>query len=326
STKKVRFKDKVEGSDRDSLVDRITISSVSWKDLLVSNSNPDSRRSVAPFGADADEDLDLLEGDIKKLFVNEKGYFLAKFQSKSDSDKVLFKGHWIIYGQYLMVQPWTMSFNLAQLFSSVVMVWIKLPDLLGYVEKEDPTRNLGNIWASSPVSISVNSMMVDEHSGETSGSYGPWMLVERSPRRKEMYETVDGDKGLSGTRSGPSGQLEKLDRVVIRSLGPKWVITLMSKRGNDTLYVVKAGRSHQAQLVDVEEIAGEELPSAVGDASIVRAGVSLIASIQLRTTHFNLTFEGPIEFVVQILEGVDVSTSNSTGLGEQNVSLKNPRQ
>ncbi|MBA0840774.1 hypothetical protein Goarm_003324, partial [Gossypium armourianum] len=62
--------DKVEGSDRDSLVDRTTISSVSWKDLLVGNSNPDSRRSVAPFGADVDEDLDLLEGDIKKLFVN----------------------------------------------------------------------------------------------------------------------------------------------------------------------------------------------------------------------------------------------------------------
>ncbi|KAH1047473.1 hypothetical protein J1N35_038257 [Gossypium stocksii] len=123
------------------------------------NSNPDSTRSVAPFGANADEDLDLLEGDIKKLFVNgiffiefservqhilikdmgttivlklmgrnirysalqnkinslwkpaspcqlmeiENGYFLAKFQSKSDSNKVLFKGHWIIYGQYLTV-------------------------------------------------------------------------------------------------------------------------------------------------------------------------------------------------------------------------------
>ncbi|MBA0844667.1 hypothetical protein Goarm_022112 [Gossypium armourianum] len=32
--------------------------SVSWKDLLVGNSNPDSRRLVAPFGANADEDLD----------------------------------------------------------------------------------------------------------------------------------------------------------------------------------------------------------------------------------------------------------------------------
>ncbi|MFQ6645206.1 hypothetical protein Gotur_019551 [Gossypium turneri] len=180
--------------------------------------------------------------------------------------------------------------------------------------------------------------------------------------------------------AGPSGQLEKLDRVVIRSLGPKGVITLMSKRGKDMLHVVKAGRSHQAQLVDVEEIVGEELPSAVGDAPIVRAGVSLISSIQLRITHFNLTFEGTVEFVVQILEGgldlgkhtsiifkenkkkpnicdsidgesvmgsgrdsfwssghglreksgvgqhVDVGTSNSTGVGEQNVSLKNPRQ
>ncbi|PPD96669.1 hypothetical protein GOBAR_DD06305 [Gossypium barbadense] len=131
--------------------------------------------------------------------------------------------------------------------------------------------------------MSVNSMMVDERSG------------------KEMYETADGDKGLRGTRSSPSGQLEKLDRVIIRSLGPKGVITLMSKRGKGTLHVVKAGRSHQAQLVDVEEIVGEELPSTVGDAPIVRAGVSLISSIQLRTTHSNLTFEGPVGILFGVL-------------------------
>lgn len=79
-TKKVRFKDKVEGSDRDSLVDQTTIPSVSWKDLLVGNSNPDSRRPVAPFGVDADEDLDMLEGDIKKLFVN--GIFFFEFSER----------------------------------------------------------------------------------------------------------------------------------------------------------------------------------------------------------------------------------------------------
>ncbi|KAH1064493.1 hypothetical protein J1N35_029480 [Gossypium stocksii] len=64
------LRDKTKGLDRDLLVDRPTIRSVSWKDLLVGNSNPDSRRLVAPFGANADEDLDLLEGHIKKSLVN----------------------------------------------------------------------------------------------------------------------------------------------------------------------------------------------------------------------------------------------------------------
>ncbi|KAK5793246.1 hypothetical protein PVK06_034386 [Gossypium arboreum] len=215
-TKKVRFKDKVEGSDRDSLVDQTTIPSVSWKDLLVSNSNPDSRRPVAPFGVDADEDLDMLEGDIKKLFVNgPKGVI------------------------------------------TLISKWGK-----------------------------------DTLHGNN--------LLDKRPGQ---------NFGLSVALEGENPSL--LDQVV------------------------KAGRSHQAQLVDVEEIIGEELPSAVGDDLTVRAGVSLISSIQLRITHFNLTFEGPVEFVFPILEGgldlvkytsMDVGTSNSIGVGEQNVSLKNPRQ
>ncbi|MBA0696046.1 hypothetical protein Goari_002633, partial [Gossypium aridum] len=247
--------DKVEGSD-----------SVSWKDLLVSNSNPDSRRSVAPFGADADEDLDLLEGDIKKLFKR----------------KILLE-IWEIFGSVAKLDMNIDSRGRGRFARMAIYVSLDKPLVF---------------QASSPVSMSMNLMMVDECSGETSGSYGPWMLVERSPRRKmkdsrmvgvrnlviksegskfnvlislgkEMYETVDGDKGLSGTRSGPSGQLEKLDRVVIRSLGPKWVITLMSKRGKDTLYVVKAGRNHQAQLVDVEEIAGKNYPVRLAKVGIL---------------------------------------------------------
>ncbi|PPS04243.1 hypothetical protein GOBAR_AA16421 [Gossypium barbadense] len=310
-TKKVRFKDKVEGSDRDSLVDQTTIPSVSWKDLLVGNSNPDSRRPVAPFGVDADEDLDMLEGDIKKLFVNgifffefseriqqilikdmgttvvlklmgcntrysvlqnkinslwkpalsfqlmdiESRYFLAKFQSKSDSDKVFFKGHWIIYGQYLTVQPWTMSFNLAQLFSSVVMVWIKLLGLLG----PKGVITLSSKWGKDTLH---GNNLLDKRPGQ--------------------------NFGLSVALEGENPSL--LDQVV------------------------KAGRSHQAQLVDVEEIIGEELPSAVGDDLTVRAGVSLISNIQLRITHFNLTFEGPVEFVFPILEGgLDLVKYTSNG-------------
>ncbi|KAK5832891.1 hypothetical protein PVK06_016699 [Gossypium arboreum] len=38
--------------------------------FMEGNSNPDSRRLVALFGANTNEDLDLLEGDIKKSIVN----------------------------------------------------------------------------------------------------------------------------------------------------------------------------------------------------------------------------------------------------------------
>ncbi|PPD89562.1 hypothetical protein GOBAR_DD13512 [Gossypium barbadense] len=51
----------------------------------------------------------------------ENGYFLARLDNKVDCKK------------YLTVQPWTVSFDLEQKFSSVVMAWIKLPGLLGYM-------------------------------------------------------------------------------------------------------------------------------------------------------------------------------------------------
>lgn len=54
-----------------------------------------------------------------QLMDIENKYFFARFQSKSGSNKVLFEGLEIIYGQYLTMQPWTVSFNPAQLFSSV---------------------------------------------------------------------------------------------------------------------------------------------------------------------------------------------------------------
>lgn len=64
------------------------------------------------------------------------GYFLASFQNKYDCEKVLSEGPWIIFGQYLTVQPWTLSFNPAQNFPSTVMTWIRLPGLLSYFYRQ----------------------------------------------------------------------------------------------------------------------------------------------------------------------------------------------
>ncbi|PPR95640.1 hypothetical protein GOBAR_AA25035 [Gossypium barbadense] len=48
----------------------------------------------------------------------ENGYFLAKFQSINDYTKVLTQGPWLIYGQYLTVQPWTKEFSPSQPYPS----------------------------------------------------------------------------------------------------------------------------------------------------------------------------------------------------------------
>ncbi|KAH1064539.1 hypothetical protein J1N35_029526 [Gossypium stocksii] len=63
----------------------------------------------------------------------ENGYYLACFLNKADYDRVLSQGHWILFGQYLTVQPWTKEFNPMQLYPNVVLAWIRLPGLPGFL-------------------------------------------------------------------------------------------------------------------------------------------------------------------------------------------------
>ncbi|PPD92582.1 hypothetical protein GOBAR_DD10495 [Gossypium barbadense] len=98
--KKVRFKDKDKDESviRDLLVDLTEEPMVSWKDKLVSHSS-----NIVGKGLEETEDFDLLEEDIQKSIFN--------------------------------VQPWMVSFNPTQTFSSVVMSWIRFLGLPGYMYK-----------------------------------------------------------------------------------------------------------------------------------------------------------------------------------------------
>ncbi|KAH1123278.1 hypothetical protein J1N35_006438 [Gossypium stocksii] len=59
----------------------------------------------------------------------ENGYFLAKFQSTVDYDKVLSQGPWVIFGHYLTVQPWTIDFNPNLPYPNLLLSWIRFPGL-----------------------------------------------------------------------------------------------------------------------------------------------------------------------------------------------------
>lgn len=63
----------------------------------------------------------------------ENEYFLVKFQNKLDYEMALSEGPWIIFGQYLTVQPWTVSFDPSQAYPSIVKAWIRFPGLPGYL-------------------------------------------------------------------------------------------------------------------------------------------------------------------------------------------------
>ncbi|MBA0554540.1 hypothetical protein Golob_013637 [Gossypium lobatum] len=77
----------------------------------------------------------------------EHGYFLAKFKSV---------GPWIIFGQYLTVQQWSVSFNPAQTFPSMVMSWIRFPGLPSYMYKRKILVEMGGM-VSKIVKLDMNT-------------------------------------------------------------------------------------------------------------------------------------------------------------------------
>ncbi|KAL4379705.1 hypothetical protein GQ457_02G020840 [Hibiscus cannabinus] len=48
---------------------------------------------------------------------------------ETDFSKVLTRGLWVIYGSYLIVQPWSRNFSIASAYPSKIMVWVRLPKL-----------------------------------------------------------------------------------------------------------------------------------------------------------------------------------------------------
>ncbi|KAH1031127.1 hypothetical protein J1N35_043301 [Gossypium stocksii] len=51
----------------------------------------------------------------------ENGYYLVRFSNKTDYDRILSQGPWIIFGQYLTVQPWSKNFSPLQPYPNVVL-------------------------------------------------------------------------------------------------------------------------------------------------------------------------------------------------------------
>ncbi|PPD86803.1 hypothetical protein GOBAR_DD16253 [Gossypium barbadense] len=168
-----------------------------------------------------------------QLMDIENGYFLAKFQNSDDYEMVLSQVSWLIFKQYLTVQPWTIDFNPAHPYPSTVLARIRFPRLSSYLYKKEVLWKFGRMigkcieYESLPVVcflcgryghskevclhglIAVGSprktvpMTGTCHSvtGTTTetGEIGPWMLVERMTRRNP-YEDRKFGKFESGEK------------------------------------------------------------------------------------------------------------------------------
>ncbi|MBA0645776.1 hypothetical protein Goklo_013832, partial [Gossypium klotzschianum] len=77
------------------------------------------------------------------------GYYLVRFHNSIDYNTTLTQGPWIVFGHYLIVQPWTMDFNTLQDFPNMVLAWICFLSLSRFLHKKQILEEIGSlIWES----------------------------------------------------------------------------------------------------------------------------------------------------------------------------------
>ncbi|MBA0812979.1 hypothetical protein Gohar_026880, partial [Gossypium harknessii] len=143
--------------------------------------------------------------------------FLAEFQSFEYFERVLSQGPWIIYGQYLTVQPWSIEFDPVKMIVKVAKLDLNIGNkargrfvhMATYVNLEKPLvlqfyktkkTSLGSVADASSTDGGNNTtdttMVVDGSVGEIE-PYGPWMLVECRKRRN-----FSGSRKIEATNQG----------------------------------------------------------------------------------------------------------------------------
>ncbi|KAK9025195.1 hypothetical protein V6N11_065091 [Hibiscus sabdariffa] len=78
-----------------------------------------------------------------KLMDIENDYFLVTFRSRTDYSHVPAAGPWLVFGYYILVEPWTKDFTTAQPYPSKIIAWICLPGLPMTLYKRSLITELG---------------------------------------------------------------------------------------------------------------------------------------------------------------------------------------
>ncbi|KAK5771113.1 hypothetical protein PVK06_047288 [Gossypium arboreum] len=80
-----------------------------------------------------------------QLMDIENGYYLAKFETTANYNKILSQGPWVFFGHYLTVQPWKIDFNPNLPNPNSVLTWIRFPGLPSHFYKKQILMEIGGL-------------------------------------------------------------------------------------------------------------------------------------------------------------------------------------
>ncbi|KAL4387714.1 hypothetical protein GQ457_09G012610 [Hibiscus cannabinus] len=93
-------------------------------------SHPRLERQATPVCVEDQQSVKLCRGDgLETLWRTSSRLNLVRFANAADVTKVLMGGPWLIYGNYLTVQPWSRSFSTDEDHLEKIVVWARLPGL-----------------------------------------------------------------------------------------------------------------------------------------------------------------------------------------------------
>ncbi|MBA0856323.1 hypothetical protein Goshw_026739, partial [Gossypium schwendimanii] len=134
----------------------------------------------------------------------DNNFFMVKIGNQKDYDNALMGGPWMIYGHFLVVQPWSRDFITSESYPSKMVVWVR--------ELFETIRE----WEIGRLDRSNDNVNYRYYDATTTGAakdsislYKPWMQVPTHRRKPNIL----GNSTIKGKQDQPSG-----DEMVIHAL------------------------------------------------------------------------------------------------------------
>ncbi|PPD78645.1 hypothetical protein GOBAR_DD24431 [Gossypium barbadense] len=179
-TKKVWFKERDGDVHVEIVMDLVSLPKVSWKQMLLGIGVSVQEEGPQSNEFDIVEDLEFLEGDVKKSMVNglsaiefsdHNGYFLAKLQCIEDYNKVLTP----------LVSQVLVNGELIRAEYEALPTICSLCEKYGHLKETCPS--LTTEMSLKTGITSDNLKPSNSTIGGKRSAFGPWMVVERKIRR-----------------------------------------------------------------------------------------------------------------------------------------------
>ncbi|MBA0795947.1 hypothetical protein Gohar_006766 [Gossypium harknessii] len=279
------------------------------------DSNVDSNTKKVRFKYGSDDSMDNivvdtalvneLHGRIKKhsqpfrIIHVANGYYLVLFHNSIDYNTTLTQGPWIVFGHYLIVQPWTMDFNTLQHFPNMVLAWIRFLGLSGFLYKKQILEEIGSL-------VSGNSHSGDKASPSLMNSDQFWCRLEK-PTVRRWWSSENPGETKFGILSSLDLEFTKMEATQLE-MGEISKLAFAREGSWTGFEGFRSWTDGARPRMDLEECFGPQLsggqnlplanPVSKYPVKLMQPALKtpeMDNSDKTSFIHFNPTFEGPLE-------------------------------